>query len=68
MMAKAVVKSALGRRQFLRVLGIGASVAATVPVASVAMADSETTDQKLKSRYRESEHIKTFYRVNRYPS
>jgi hypothetical protein len=68
MMAKAVVRSALGRRQFLRVLGIGASVAATAPVAAVAIADSEPANVKRKSRYRESEHIKTFYSVNRYPS
>ena len=67
-MTKALGKSILGRRQFLRVLGAGASIAATAPIATVAMADSETRDEKRRSRYRESEHIKTFYRVNRYPS
>jgi hypothetical protein len=67
-MAKAVGNSTFGRRQFLRVIGVGASVVATAPVAAVAMADGETTDEKRKSRYWESEHIKTFYRVNGYPN
>jgi hypothetical protein len=65
---KAASKTTLGRRQFLRVaLGAGA-VTATAPLATEAMADSETNDEKRKSRYRESEHVKAFYRVNRYPS
>ena len=61
-------KSTVGRREFLRVLGAGATVAAAVPLASQAKADTETNDEKRKSRYKETEHVKTFYRVNRYPS
>jgi hypothetical protein len=61
-------KSTLGRRQFLGVLGAGVSIATTAPITTVAVADSETSDGKRKSQYRESEHIKTFYRVNRYPT
>jgi hypothetical protein len=61
-------KSRVGRREFLRVLGAGATVAAAVPLASQAKADTETNDEKRKSRYKETEHVKTFYRVNRYPS
>jgi hypothetical protein len=67
-MAKAVDERTFGRRQFLRVLGVGASAAATASVATQAMADSETSTEKRKSRYRESDHVKAFYRVNRYPS
>ena len=37
-------------------------------LATGAHADSETNDEKRKSRYRETEHVKTFYRVNRYPT
>jgi hypothetical protein len=33
-----------------------------------AEADSENNEEKRKSRYRETEHVKTFYRVNRYPT
>jgi hypothetical protein len=63
-------KATLGRREFLRTLGAGAGVAAAAagPLAIEAKADTETNDEKRKSRYRETEHVKTFYRVNRYPS
>jgi hypothetical protein len=63
-------KSMLGRRDFLRTLGAGASVAVAGagPLASDARADTESNDEKRKSRYKETEHVKTFYRVNRYPS
>jgi hypothetical protein len=63
-------KTALGRREFLRTFGAGATVAAagSGPLAGAARADSETTDEKRKSRYKETEHVKSFYRVNRYPS
>lgn len=66
---KAGDKAKVGRRDFLRVLGAGAGVAAAaVPLATTARADSESNDEKRKSRYRETEHVKTFYRVNRYPT
>jgi len=63
-------KAKLGRRDFLRALGAGAgvAVAASGPLARSAKADSETNDEKRKARYKESEHVKTFYRVNRYPN
>jgi hypothetical protein len=59
----------LGRRDFLRALGAGAgvAVATAAPLASEAVA-AETTDEKLKARYKESDHIKAYYRVNRYPT
>ncbi|MGA7996589.1 MAG: twin-arginine translocation signal domain-containing protein [Bradyrhizobium sp.] len=61
-------KPTFGRRDFIRVLGAGAAVAATAPLATEAEADSETNDERRKSRYKETDHVKTFYRVNRYPS
>ena len=63
-------KTAVGRRDFLRKVGLGAvGAGATVaaPLAGSALADSESTDEKRKARYQETDHIKTFYRVNRYP-
>jgi hypothetical protein len=57
-----------GRREFLRALGGTGVAAATVPLAVEARADTETNDEKRKARYKETEHVKTFYRVNRYPS
>ena len=63
-------KTTLGRREFLRTLGAGATVAAAAatPLADEARADTESNDEKRRSRYKETEHVKTFYRVNRYPS
>ena len=62
-------KTKVARRDFLRVLGAGAGVAATAaaPLATGAKADSETNDEKRKARYKETDHVKAFYRVNRYP-
>jgi hypothetical protein len=61
-------KTTVGRREFLRVLGAGGAVAAAAPLSTQAKADTETNDEKRKARYKETDHVKTFYRVNRYPS
>jgi nitrous oxide reductase len=64
-------KATLGRRDFLRTLGAGATVAAAAaaPLAGEARADTESNDEKRKSRYQaNSREVQTFYRVNRYPS
>jgi H+/Cl- antiporter ClcA len=66
---KQKTKGEVGRRDFLRALGAGAGLAATAatPLATGAAA-AETADQRTKARYQESDHVKTFYRVNRYPT
>jgi hypothetical protein len=61
-------KPTLGRRDFLRALSAGAAVTAMAPLAIKAKADSETNDEKRKSRYKVTDHVKAYYRVNRYPS
>ncbi|HVI65246.1 MAG TPA: twin-arginine translocation signal domain-containing protein [Bradyrhizobium sp.] len=64
-------KTTLGRREFLRTLGAGATVAAAAatPLADEARADTESNDEKRKPRYQaNSPEVQTFYRVNRYPS
>ncbi len=70
MQEKAEEKAKVARRDFLRVLGAGAGVAATgaAPLAGAAKADTENSDEKRKARYRETADVKAFYRVNRYPS
>ena len=64
---KAQGKYSLGRRQFFRVLGIGTAAGAAGSLPSAALADSESNDEKRKPRYRETDEVKNYYRVNRYP-
>ena len=61
-------KRTVGRRDFLRVLGVSAGAAAAAPLATAAKADSENNDEKRKARYKETDHVTAFYRVNKYPS
>jgi hypothetical protein len=60
-------KPTLGRRDFLRALGAGAAATAAAPLATEGKADTETNDEKRKSRYRVTDDVKAYYRVNRYP-
>lgn len=61
-------ETTLGRRDFLRTVGIGTIAAGTAMATPLpAQADSESDQEKRKARYRETDHVKTYYRVNRYP-
>jgi len=63
-------KATVGRRDFLRKVGVGAvGAGATLasPLIAPAQADSENDDEKRKARYKETGHVKAYYRVNRYP-
>jgi hypothetical protein len=63
-------KTTVARRDILRALatGAGVAVASAGPLATTAIADTESSDEKRKPRYKETEHVKAYYRVNRYPS
>jgi hypothetical protein len=63
-------KTKLGRRDFLRALGAGAAAVSAAPLASSeALADTENDNDKRKARYKaDSAEVKTYYRVNGYPS
>lgn len=63
------------RRGFLRALGLGtaAAAAATAPAAAERAdavpardARKENKDQRVAARYRETDHVKAYYRTNRY--
>lgn len=59
---------ALDRRNFLRAVG-GASTLTVA--AAVVPTEADAYDPgaaETKGRYRETDHVKTFYRVNRYPA
>ena len=65
------MKAGVGRRDFLRKVGLGAAGAGATlatPLVGSAQADSENNDEKRKARYKETDHVKTYYRVNRYPT
>jgi DMSO/TMAO reductase YedYZ molybdopterin-dependent catalytic subunit len=61
--------SKLGRRDFLRSMGLGTAglaVAAVTPLATEAKA-AESMEEAKKARYNaDSEDVKNFYRTNRY--
>ena len=64
-------ESKVGRRDFLRKVGVGtvgAGATLATPLISSAQADSESNDEKRKARYQETDHVKEYYRVNRYPA
>ncbi|MCP3387969.1 twin-arginine translocation signal domain-containing protein [Bradyrhizobium sp. CCGB12] len=64
-------KAKVGRRDFLRKVGIGtvgAGATLATPLVGSAQADSEKDDEKRKARYKETDHVKAYYRVNRYPA
>ena len=60
-------KKALDRRRFFRGLGGAAAVAGAAVATGVEPAVAqESQSERTKKRYRESEHVKAFYRTNRY--
>jgi hypothetical protein len=68
--AKTDAKS-VDRRKFLRSLGGGAAgtvavAAGGVVVAPAAAEAAESAADRKKARYKETDHVKAFYRTNRY--
>jgi hypothetical protein len=54
------------RRRFFLMGGSAAvAAAAVVPLSSEAEAD-ESQAERVKARYKETDHVKNYYRVNRY--
>ena len=61
-------KSAMDRRNFLRAVG-GASTAAVAAAAPIAATEAQAYDpggEETKARYRETDHVKAYYRTNGY--
>jgi len=60
--------NALDRRNFLRAVG-GAStvaVAAATPIAATEAQAYDPGGEETKARYRETDHVKAYYRTNGY--
>lgn len=63
--------SDVDRRGFLRSLGSGAAGTAAAAVGALAALPTtvdaaENAAERVKKRYRETDHIKAYYRTNRY--
>jgi len=62
---KSRAAAGVDRRRFFLMGGSAVAAAAVVPLASEAEAD-ESQAERIKARYKESDHVKNYYRVNRY--
>ena len=54
------------RRRFFMMGGSAVAAAAVVPLAGGEAVADESQAERVKARYKESDHVKNFYRVNRY--
>jgi hypothetical protein len=62
-------KKAIDRRNFLRTMGGASTVAVAAAASPLAASDAQAYDpgeDETKGRYRESDHVKAFYRTNGY--
>ena len=61
-------KTAAGvdRRRFFMMGGSAVAAAAVVPLVGSEAAADESQSERVKARYKESDHVKNYYRVNRY--
>jgi hypothetical protein len=60
---------AMDRRNFLRTMGGASTVAAAAIASPIAATEAEAYNpgsDETKARYRESDHVKAFYRTNGY--
>jgi hypothetical protein len=63
--AQGAASPALNRRAFFKAAGAGAVVAVAPAAVTPAQALDPGSEEK-KARYRETEHVKAYYRTNRY--
>jgi hypothetical protein len=55
------------RRRLFMMGGSAVAAAAVVPLTGTeASADNEAQAERVKARYKETDHVKNYYRVNRY--
>jgi hypothetical protein len=54
------------RRRFFMMGGSAVAAVAVVPLASGEAEADESQAERVKARYKETDHVKNYYRVNRY--
>jgi hypothetical protein len=59
-------QAGVDRRRFFTMGGSAVVAAATVPLASGEAVADESQAERVKARYKETDHVKNYYRVNRY--
>jgi len=64
--SKSNTAAGVDRRRFFMMGGSAVAAAAVVPLAGNEAAADEPQAERVKARYKESDHVKNFYRVNRY--
>ena len=60
---------AMDRRNFLRTMGGASTVAVAAAASPIAATEAQAYDpgrEETRGRYRESDHVKAFYRTNGY--
>jgi hypothetical protein len=68
-MTEKTEKKAIDRRNFLRTVGGASTVAAAAVVSPLTATDAQAYNpgqDETKARYRETDHVKAFYRTNGY--
>jgi len=63
---KAQKPATVDRRRFFMMGGSAVAAAAVVPLASSEAEADESQAERVKARYKETDHVKNYYRVNRY--
>ncbi len=59
-------KKGIARRDFFGALAATAASAGVLTAGARPVVAEETGDERTKQRYQETEHVKAFYRTNRY--
>jgi hypothetical protein len=63
---RAIKSPGVDRRRFFTMGGSAVVAAAVVPLASEEATADESQAERVKTRYKETDHVKNYYRVNRY--
>jgi len=64
--SKAKAAAGMNRRRFFTMGGSAVAAAATVPLTGGEAVADESQAERVKARYKETDHVKNYYRVNRY--
>jgi len=64
--SKSEKAAGVDRRRFFMMGGSAVAAAAVVPLASDEAVADESQAERVKARYKETDHVKNYYRVNRY--